>query len=90
MGKRKEEYNMEIELDLHSGDLYRGYAGIHLDIIRQNIKEMKKNMASDALFMAVVKADGYGHGASAIAEAVKDEIDGCAVEIGRASCRERV
>ena len=79
MGKRKEEYNMEIELDLHSGDLYRGYAGIHLDIIRQNIKEMKKNMASDALFMAVVKADGYGHGASAIAEAVKDEIDGCAV-----------
>ena len=79
MGKRKEEYNMEIELDLHSGDLYRGYAGIHLDIIRQHIKEMKKNMASDALFMAVVKADGYGHGASAIAEAVKDEIDGCAV-----------
>lgn len=70
---------MEMDLDLHSGDLYRCYAGIHLDFIKDNIKEMKKNMNSNTLFMAVVKTDGYGHGAGIIAETIKEEIDGCAV-----------
>lgn len=63
---------------MNSGELYRVCAEIDLDSIRSNILEMKKNMADHCKMMAVVKTDGYGHGAVEVAEAVKDLADGFA------------
>ncbi len=42
-------------------------ADIDLDAIRVNIQELKKVTTAGTLFMAVVKANAYGHGAVAIA-----------------------
>lgn len=41
---------------------------ISLDNVENNIKNFKKLLSSDTALMAVVKADGYGHGAKEIAE----------------------
>ena len=41
---------------------------ISLDNVENNIKNFKKILSSDTGLMAVVKADGYGHGAKEIAE----------------------
>lgn len=43
-------------------------AEINLDNIKHNVSELKKLVSPKARFMAVVKADGYGHGAVAIAK----------------------
>lgn len=68
-----------MEIDINKGDLYRVYAGIHLDAIKQNILSMKQNMHENTKIMAVVKADGYGHGAGEIAGAIEGLVDGFAV-----------
>lgn len=39
------------------------WAEINLDAVGNNIRAIKKQLKSSTLFMAVVKADGYGHGA---------------------------
>lgn len=41
----------------------RTWAEINLDALKNNIKEVRRITSPDALVMAVVKADGYGHGA---------------------------
>ncbi len=41
---------------------------INLGAIRHNIKTLKKNLGKEVKFMAVVKADGYGHGSVKIAK----------------------
>lgn len=41
---------------------------ISLDNVETNIKNFKKILSSDTALMAVVKADGYGHGAKEVAE----------------------
>ena len=41
----------------------RVYAAVDLDAILHNMEEMKKNIREDTKIMAVIKADGYGHGA---------------------------
>lgn len=61
-----------MEIDVNAGNLYRVYAKINLNAIRSNILEMKKNMAQGCEMMAVVKTDGYGHGAIEIAREVDD------------------
>ncbi len=43
------------------------WAEINLDKLEHNIKEVKKIVNNDTLICAVVKADGYGHGAPEIA-----------------------
>lgn len=43
-------------------------AEIDLDAIVYNMEQMKKRIGEDARLIAVVKADGYGHGAVPIAE----------------------
>lgn len=48
----------------------RVYAEIDLDAIVSNMEAMHRITAKDTKIMAVVKADGYGHGAVAIAHAV--------------------
>ena len=40
---------------------------VSLDAIAHNFAEMKKNIAEGTKMIAVIKADGYGHGAEAIA-----------------------
>ena len=43
-------------------------AYINLDAIIENLEQMKKNLSGDAKIVAVVKTDGYGHGAVPIAK----------------------
>ena len=45
-------------------------AVIDLDAILHNMEAMHHNIAENTKIMAVIKADGYGHGAAEIAEAV--------------------
>ena len=42
-------------------------ANIDLDAIASNMQEMKKNLKPDTKIIAIIKADGYGHGAVPIA-----------------------
>ena len=46
----------------------RVYAKIDLDAIAYNMEQMKQNIRPETKVMAVIKADGYGHGAGQIAE----------------------
>lgn len=46
----------------------RVYAKIDLDAVAYNMEQMKKNIKPETKVMAVIKADGYGHGAVQIAE----------------------
>ncbi len=50
----------------------RVYARIDLDAIESNVKQMKKNLGTDTQIIAVVKADGYGHGALPITKMLED------------------
>lgn len=45
----------------------RIYAKIDLDAIRKNVENMKAKLVPGTGMMAVIKADGYGHGAAPIA-----------------------
>jgi alanine racemase len=45
------------------------YAEISLDAIKHNIAEIKKLLSGGAKFMAVTKANAYGHGAVAVSRA---------------------
>lgn len=57
---------------------YRVYANVNLDAIVSNIEEIKKNISQDTKIIAVVKADGYGHGAIPIAKTLSDYVYGFA------------
>lgn len=45
------------------------WAEIDLDAVRRNVRTLKGLTAAGTLFMAVVKADGYGHGAVEVGRA---------------------
>lgn len=45
----------------------RVWAEINLDAVRSNMEHMKANIAPETKIMAVIKTDGYGHGAIPIA-----------------------
>lgn len=47
-------------------------AVVSLDAIAHNFEEMRKQIAGETKMIAVIKADGYGHGASAIAQMIHD------------------
>ncbi|MSQ15922.1 MAG: alanine racemase [Dehalococcoidia bacterium] len=58
--------------DRYSGVRWRGrplWASISLDALRHNIHQIKKHIGPKAEILAVVKANGYGHGAIPIARA---------------------
>lgn len=57
----------------------RVQAEIDLDIIRENVKEIKRHLKDKTKFMAIIKADGYGHGAIPIAHALNPHVDGFGV-----------
>lgn len=46
----------------------RVYAEINLDAVVENLERMKDNIHSETKITAVIKTDGYGHGAVAIAQ----------------------
>ena len=50
----------------------RVYAKIDLQAIAYNMKQMKQRIGGDAQLAAVVKTDGYGHGAVSIAQLFED------------------
>ena len=51
---------------------YRVQARVNLDAIRHNLQEVKNKIQDNVMLMAIVKADGYGHGAVPIAKAIGD------------------
>lgn len=53
----------------------RTYAKIKLQAIKNNIDEVKKTLEENVKLMVVIKADGYGHGASIIGDFLKDKVD---------------
>ena len=50
----------------------RAKALISLDAIAHNFAEMRKKLTDDTKIIAVIKADGYGHGAKEIARLIHD------------------
>lgn len=46
----------------------RVYAKIDLDAIMYNMEQMHQNVKKDTKMIAVIKTDGYGHGAVQIAQ----------------------
>lgn len=58
---------------------YRAYIKVDLDCITENILAMKKNLKEGTAMAAVIKTDGYGHGAVPIAYALKDIVEAFAV-----------
>ncbi len=58
-----------------SDDYYRVWAQIDVDGIRENIKVMKDILPDDKKILAVIKANGYGHGAVELAKYLVDLAD---------------
>ena len=67
----------------------RVYAKIDLDAIAYNMEQMKQNIRPETKVMAVIKADGYGHGAVQIAEMMERwelHMGLCGSDFRRGSC----
>lgn len=58
---------------------YRVYASVNLDNIYANMKELKENTANGTQMVAVIKTDGYGHGAVPVAKTIDDLVAAYAV-----------
>lgn len=58
---------------------FRCYATVDLDCIYKNIDTMKKRLNRETGIIAVIKTDGYGHGAVPIAKALDDVCEAFAV-----------
>lgn len=50
----------------------RVYAKVDLDAIKWNVSKVQQTVGKDVMVMAVIKADGYGHGALPIAHALNE------------------
>ena len=59
--------------------LKRTWAEIDLDALRDNCEQLKGLLKDQVFFMAVVKADAYGHGDVEVAKALQDIANGFAV-----------
>ena len=53
----------------------RTYCEVNLENIRTNIKNIRKKAGEGPMLMAVIKADGYGHGACKVGHALEDLVD---------------
>ncbi len=60
-------------------EYFRGYAEINLNAIRKNMELMREKLDSKTGMVAVIKTDGYGHGAVPIAKELDDMCYGYAV-----------
>lgn len=52
----------------------RGYVTIDLDAVYSNIESLKANAKEGTKFIAVIKTDGYGHGAVPIAKVIEEQV----------------
>ncbi len=59
----------------------RVFAKIDLDVIYNNLVNVRAKLKSDTKLMAVIKANAYGHGANMVARHVEDIVDQFAVAI---------
>ncbi|MEI6580452.1 MAG: alanine racemase [Eubacteriales bacterium] len=59
----------------------RVVAEIDMDAILHNFDDVKKRLNKGTKILAVLKADGYGHGAVPVADLLKDKIDYFGVSI---------
>lgn len=66
-------------MDIQGKKYYRVHAQVHLGAIRRNVLALKEHIHSGIRFCAVIKANGYGHGAAAVAKAVEADVDMLAV-----------
>lgn len=65
--------NTQYEAEACGNHPYRRVcAKINLDAIRHNLLQIRKLIRPEAKIIAVIKADGYGHGALPIADAIKE------------------
>lgn len=62
-------------------EYYRVQANVNLDAIRHNILDARSHIVSGTKLMAIIKADGYGHGATEVASAVDDLVDAYGIAI---------
>ena len=62
-------------------EYYRVYADIDLDAIYENVKNAKALLKKDTKMMAIVKADGYGHGAVEVDRQIDELVDAYGVAI---------
>lgn len=62
-------------------EYYRVWAEIDLDAIVTNIKKTRELIPANTGIMAIIKADGYGHGAVPIAKVLDDFVDAYGVAI---------
>src|SRR5471030_2087939 len=53
----------------------RTYAKVDLDAVLNNINQVKKRIEPGVKVMAIIKADGYGHGAVVLGDFLKNEVD---------------
>ena len=51
----------------------RCWAQVDLGAIRRNYRRLRSLLAPDVKYLAVVKADAYGHGAVPVARALEEE-----------------
>ena len=58
---------------------FRCYATVDLDCIHKNLEVMKEKIKPNTGIVAVIKTDGYGHGAVPIAKAIDDLCCGYAI-----------
>lgn len=58
---------------------YRVYATVNLDAIYKNVANLKANTKKNTKLIAVIKTDGYGHGAVPVARTIDELVDGYAV-----------
>ena len=54
---------------------YRAWAEIDLNALTHNVQTVQNRLPAQTQFMAVVKANAYGHGAVRVAQALAEE--GC-------------
>ncbi|MCR5179074.1 MAG: alanine racemase [Lachnospiraceae bacterium] len=57
----------------HLGHTARAAVYIHMDRILHNLREIRKRLPGGTKVLAVLKANGYGHGAAAIAHTLENE-----------------
>ena len=58
-------------MDIRDWELKRGYVEVNLDYIYENIHQIKQHIRKDTKIIAVIKADGYGHGSVPIAKTLE-------------------
>lgn len=62
-------------------EYYRVQANIDLDNICNNVKKARKLLADGTKIMAIIKADGYGHGAVPIAMVLENYVEAYGIAI---------